>query len=74
MTKDQRIDQAIELVNQADDILGQAKRMLYGCNQQLAIEHMVDAQFQLDDATTHMQTRPLSRKSKKVLTKRLARV
>ena len=65
MSKDKRIDHAIELVQRADDTLGSALRMLSGLNP-LAAEHIVDAQFQCDDAITHMQTRPLKRAKKKV--------
>lgn len=65
MTKDQRINKAISLVGQADDILGDALRMLpKSVSCRLAADHVVDAQGQCLDAITHMQTRPLRRKKK----------
>ena len=67
MSKDERINYAIELVNRADDTLGDALRMLSGLNP-LAAEHIVDAQYQYMDAVTHMQTRPLKKNSGKKLT------
>ena len=64
MTKNERIDYAIELVQRADDMLGSALRMLSG-NCQLASEHIVEAQGQCLDAVTHMQTRTLRKKLKR---------
>ena len=61
MTKDQRIDKAIEIVSQADFQLGEALRMLNGACP-LAADHIVEAQGQCLDAVIHMETRPLVRK------------
>lgn len=66
MTKDQRIDKAIALVQEADELHCAALRMLKGA-MRLAADHIVDAQAHNLDAITHMQTRPLKRKTKKVL-------
>lgn len=60
MSKDQKIDYAIELVQRADDMLGSALRMLGGMSP-LAKEHIVEAQGQCLDAITYMQTRPLKK-------------
>ena len=63
MTKDQRIDKAIALVEQADDLHGEALRMLNGASP-WASEHIVNAQAHNLDAIAHMQTRPLTKKPK----------
>lgn len=63
MTRNEKIDCAIELVQRADDMLGEALRMLNGMRP-LASEHIVESQGQCLDAVTHMQTRNLSRKKK----------
>ena len=60
MSKDQKIDYAIELIERADDMMGSALRMIGGMNP-LASEHIVEAQGQCLDAITHMQTRPLKK-------------
>jgi hypothetical protein len=65
MTKDQRIDKAIEIVSQADSQLGEALRMLQGSSP-LAADHIVDAQGQCLDAITHMQTRTLKKSEKRI--------
>jgi hypothetical protein len=69
MTTDQRINKAIALVEQADDLCNQAKRLLHHTANytRLASEDMTDAQYHLMDAVTHMQTRPLRRKVAKKL-------
>lgn len=68
MTKSQRVDAAIALVQQADDMCNEAKRLLHHTARytRLAAEDLCDAQFHLMDAVTHMQTRPLRRKKKVV--------
>ena len=54
MTKNQRLDKAIEIVRQADFLHGEALRMLSGkCP--LAAEHITEAQGQNLDAITHME-------------------
>jgi hypothetical protein len=67
MTTDERINKAISLVQQADDLCNEAKRLLHhtAAYTRLASEDMTDAQYHLMDAVTHMQSRPL-RKQKKV--------
>ena len=72
MTKNQRINKAMEIVNQADSKLLEALRMLNG-HSPLAAEHIVEAQGQCLDAITHMEhmvNRPLVRK----LQRRLKRI
>ena len=65
MTTDQRINKAISLFEQADDMCGEALRLLHSATYcRLAAEHATDAQYQLMDAVTHLQTRPLRRKKK----------
>jgi hypothetical protein len=66
MTTDQRIRKAISLVEKADDLCNEAKRLLHhtAIYTRLAAEDMTDAQYHLMDAVTHMQTRPLRRKKK----------
>jgi len=63
MTTDQRIMKAIQLVNQADDLCNEAKRLLHNTANytRLAGEDLCDAQYHLMDAVTHMQTRPMRR-------------
>ncbi len=58
--------QSISLVEQADDLCNEAKRLLHHTAQytRLASEDMTDAQWHLMDAVTHMQTRPLRQKKK----------
>lgn len=65
MTKDQQVDKAIALVNEADDKCREALKLLGIANYaRLAAEDIGDAQCHLMDAVTHMHTRPLRQKKK----------